>query len=358
MGFNEGATGAGSEIGHPDYLQEDVVADSDMLLASGADPVTDSKYGTDLEVCDGGGISSEVETVNDGDLLLDDHDDESAPASDHKKVPRGPLAPFVIRAVDELRQSHFGGDLPVQTRTHGFGGTAYLRSGDRLQFHDTPPGLSYHELDRANRRGQGFSDEDINSGISSIISRPGTSNEVTGRVFIAGLLDDSRPGVRVLREQADGQCIDSDLRREEKTAIVRLAFISQLIGYVSDRYDDIDSGYDAANAFIDDLETEGNLDGNYLKNMLSAVPLPGRKPQQLTTPTIARELTRFDDLITNYRWRITKINDHYSSSELVESLRLVQKGEYFSRVITSLGFDNRGLESAETASPLAIEPVK
>lgn len=220
-----------------------------------------------------------------------------------------------------------------------------------LDFTDGLPDDTGTELNRDHWLAVGFTDDEIASGISILATRSREEGAITDRVFVSGLLS-PEPGIRVMRQQRDGQFTDSALDAAEKSAIVRLAFLSQLVGYISDRYA-AETPYRAVNAFITELESSRGLQGDMLRNMFHAHPLRGLPPQQLTPPTLVEDLTRFDELIGNYRQRLDPKQTGLHSGSTYEASRLVDSGEYFTRVITSLGLATDEL-AHDTSTPRAI----
>jgi hypothetical protein len=252
------------------------------------------------------------------------------------------LDPIVVNAMGILQRSHASGDLAVQLSVRGFGGAAYLRSGERLVFSPGLPGPDEVTLFREDYYRWGFSDAEIDSGISVLYD---DEHPRQGRhIFVSGLFSPDAPvhTVRLLGE--DDAHVDSTLDREEVAAIGRLTFLSQLVGYVSESYPDQPNGESAVNAFIEELVARNPaIDRDFLRTMFWGWNRPGSGQVHNMSPTIVIGMTRFSDIIDEYR---SPANDTDMRSHA-----LVQSGQYIRRILGALG----RITGDEGVAPLAIE---
>jgi hypothetical protein len=155
----------------------------------------------------------------------------------------------------------------------------------------------------------------------------------------------------VWRQQADRSLAQSTLLPEEQAIIVRIAFLTELVGYVSGRYAELDR-FDAVRAFVADLQREASsLDGNVLRSMFHGTSLPGEATAHNMHPTLVVGMTRFDELIQRHRRYMQ--GERLGDADTAQR-SLIAQGAYLPLILQSLGADPSG-KIAPVISRLPLE---
>lgn len=236
------------------------------------------------------------------------------------------LESFVVEAFRVLQDSYLTGDMSVQVAAASYGGSARLASGEELRFvPELPQSDGLPEVEWDSWRQVGFTDDEIKSGISILMGsfHDGHGTSIDPHVFVSGLFDDTSD-IRVLRRQEDDVFAESTLLPEEKAAMIRIAFLSQLPAYIAERYQELDKNQ-AVRAFVSELlDHDPSLDPAILNSMLHGTTRRGNDTQR----KLVAGTRSMDDLVGDYRKKDLGGQ---------ESQNLARTGEYFTRIVRTLG---------------------
>jgi hypothetical protein len=258
------------------------------------------------------------------------------------------LPKSLVKAMELLQEAHFQNGLAVQVGASGYGGLGHVgESGEKLEFR--PGDLGDDEIRREHLIGLGLTQRDLDAGVSFLLGSSIT-NAKTRHLFISGLFDPDH--FRVLRQQPDGKFIDSQLDQIERETILRISFLSQLVGFISARYPEINA-YEAVKVFVQDLlASSETLDPDLMESMIYGWALPHVDRRHNMNPTLVCGVYKLDSLVNKFR------TDPYDKNN--PQHKLIEEGEYFTRVVQTLGEPRSFKSAAElpSADLKSIEEVK
>lgn len=234
------------------------------------------------------------------------------------------LAPVVVSGMETLQESHFSGNV-TQVHPYGYGGATHF-SGGWIQFAPYLPETKHKPLLLDHWTRVGFTETEVGSGISVLQEyRTGQEGpEHLGFVAISGVLAPGG-GSRILRTEHGNGFSASALTVPEATTMLRVAFLSQLAGYVADRYPDADAR-EAVTSFIAEVGAASDrLDDGLLKRMFYGFSPAGADQMNNVAPTLVSGQTRFDQLLQNYR-------QENSMARRTREHELVRSGVYLDRI--------------------------
>ncbi len=253
-----------------------------------------------------------------------------SPGEQHEANMLEPLDHFVVLGIEALHIYDQEVGMPVSLHQDCYSSSAQLPTGEELIF--KPISTAQAKYTQKFYTDLGFGKAEIESGIGYIFTNSDSSHskrkddsedepEPRRRLYISGILDPSV--VKVLRQQ-DGETgfVDSYLLPDESATIIHTAFLSQLAGYIAQRYGQVDA-HEALAAFTAEVaEASQVLDAAQLDSMFYRVQTP-YSPKH--TPLVLGTLL-FDSIIKRFQ-NTSPAKGHEQLHEMVMA------GDYFPRIL-------------------------